>query len=87
MNAARIDFRDDEIRFRVIQYLGSRHFREFDQLQVSVKNGSVTLSGKLSNFYHKQVAIHSCQRVAGVIGMIDRIRVQENGIVYSDSPT
>jgi osmotically-inducible protein OsmY len=44
-------------------------------LQVDVQEGTVTLRGRVASFYEKQVAIHSCQRVAGVHKLIDAVDV------------
>ena len=71
----RVDFPDQELQFRVKSFLSSRHFPGFEMLEVSARNGAVTLSGKVDSFYEKQIAISSCQRVAGVLELIDRIKV------------
>ena len=73
----RITFSDDEICQRVRKFLGSRHFPSFRRLGVAVKHGSVTISGQVCSFYEKQVAITSCQHVAGVLSLIDRIEVSD----------
>lgn len=72
----RIDFPDQELEFRVKSFLSSRHFPGFENIKVNVVNGSVTLSGSVSSFYEKQVAMNSCQRVAGVIKLVDQIGVE-----------
>ncbi len=73
--AGRIDFPDHDVEQRVRTFLNSRHFPAFRKLNVDVANGSVRLSGNLPTFYEKQVALHSCQRVAGVLHLIDEIDV------------
>lgn len=88
MNAApkiRIDYPDQDIQFRVTKFLGSRHFPSFRELDVQVENGTVTLSGELATFYEKQVALNSCQHVAGVLSLIDEVHVEERarGTIYS----
>ena len=72
----RFDFPDDDLQFRVESFLRSRHFPDFEQIEVDVQNGSVTLSGILRSYYEKQVAINSCQRVAGVVDLIDNLDVE-----------
>ncbi len=74
----RIEYPDDDLRLRVESFLKSRHFPAFGQLDVAVRDGAVTLSGALRSFYEKQVAISSCQRVAGVLTLIDNVHVQPN---------
>lgn len=72
----RFDLADEDLQFRVESFLRSRHFPAFEQIEVDVHNGSVTLSGILRSYYEKQVAISSCQRVAGVIDLIDNLDVE-----------
>ena len=68
---------DDDVHLRVCSFLQSRHFPAFRQLGVHVEHGIVTLTGQVCSYYEKQVAITSCQRVAGVRSLIDCIIVSE----------
>lgn len=76
----RVEYPDDDIQFRVSSFLGSRQFGEISKLQVAVQNGTVTLHGTVGSFYEKQVALNSCRRVAGVLSMVDEIRVDTTPI-------
>ena len=80
---------DEEIYFRVCKFLQSRHFPAFRHFGVTVDQGIVTLTGRVCSFYEKQVAITSCQRVAGVRSLIDCIVVsdQEESIAVGQSAT
>ena len=71
----RIDYPDDDVRRRVSRFLYSRHFPAFRNLDIEVQHGAVTLSGVVQSFYEKQVAMTSCQHVAGVLSLIDEIVV------------
>ncbi len=71
----RVDYSDDDVRFRVSSYLKSRHFQNLRQIGVAVQNGTVTLEGTVDSFYEKQIALSSCQRVAGVLSMVDHLSV------------
>ncbi len=71
----RIDYPDDDVRNRVTSFLRGRHFPAFRNLEVEVQNGAVTLSGAVCSYYEKQVALNSCQRVAGVLSLVDRVDV------------
>ncbi len=71
------EFGNEELSRRVNIYLRSRHFDSFSDLDIEVDEGAVIISGKLDTYHQKQVAINSCQRVAGVITLIDRITVQK----------
>ena len=71
-----IDIRSDlDLQTRVSNYLeGQRHFT-LRNLDVFAFNGTVTITGVVERFYEKQLAIHCCQRVAGVLQLIDQVEV------------
>lgn len=73
----RIDYPDNDIQVRVKSFLSSRHFPAFREIDVQVDNGTVTLQGQVNSYYEKQVALNSCQHVAGVLATVDQIVVQE----------
>ena len=66
---------DAEIRNRVTSLLHSSHFPAFRSFGIRVEQGAVTLVGKVQSYYEKQVAMTSCQHVAGVLSFIDEIEV------------
>jgi len=72
----RIDYPDDDVRQRVSRFLNSRHFPTFRNLDIEVEHGAVTLSGNVQSYYEKQIAMTSCQHVAGVLSLIDEIVVE-----------
>ena len=72
----RFDYPDEEVCTRVKNFLFSRHFPSIRELEVDVDNGIVTLSGNVQSYYEKQVAMNSCQHVAGVLDLIDKIEVE-----------
>lgn len=74
----RIDYPDNDIRVRVKSFLFSRHFPAFREIDVRVDNGTVTLQGQVNSYYEKQVALNSCQHVAGVLATVDQIVVQDD---------
>ncbi len=76
MDRIRIEFPDEDLRQRIESFLKTRHFPDFESLHVDVHDGSVTLSGSLRSYYEKQVALNSCQRVAGVLSLIDKVSVR-----------
>ena len=81
----RLDYPDDDLQLRVESFLKSRHFPAFDSLSVEVHHGSVTLSGALCSYYEKQVALSSCQRVAGVLTLIDNVDVCPRRLINFNS--
>ena len=68
---------DRELERRVSNYLQGRHLPSLRKLAVDSCDGSVTLRGKVGTFHEKQVAIHCCQRVAGVVHLIDMVDVAD----------
>ena len=70
--------KDQDLQKRVISFLAGRYLPSLRQLQVDVEEGTVTLRGRVASFYEKQVAIHSCQRVAGVHKLVDAVDVSRS---------
>jgi hypothetical protein len=66
---------DAALARRVRTFLFNRHVPALRQLRVSVDRGIVTLSGRVSTFYEKQLSQASARRVAGVRGVLDQVRV------------
>lgn len=72
------DLEDVDLRRRVLGYLEQRGYPAIRDLTISTNNGSVTLQGKLNSFYEKQICLSTCQRVAGVIRIIDEVEVAKS---------
>lgn len=88
MNVAqqiRIDYPDDDVRQRVSRFLYSQHFPAFRNLDIVVEHGAVTLTGEVQSYYEKQVAMTSCQHVAGVLSLIDEIDVRAEAVAGCDT--
>ncbi len=66
---------DRELEHRIKNYLTSRNVPGLRHLNVAVVEGVVTLRGQVYTFYEKQLCIQCCQRVAGVLGLIDEVGV------------
>ena len=67
---------DTDLKSRVSSFLADRLHPALRRLDVRAANGTVTLQGKVSSFHEKQLALSCCQRVAGVIRLIDEVQVQ-----------
>lgn len=67
--------RDWDLKQRVVNFLGQKQVARRDQVRVDVTEGLVTLHGYVRSFYEKQLIISACQRVAGVISIIDNVQV------------
>jgi osmotically-inducible protein OsmY len=72
-----ISHADHELKRRVLNYLADRHMPALRHLEVEADNGTVTLRGRVRSFYEKQLCQHCCQRVAGVIRLVDAIVVAD----------
>ncbi len=70
---------DRELQHRIRSFLQQKRIPHSSQLRVDVKNGVVTLRGTHRSFYHKQLCIHCCQRVAGVVELVDATHVHPPG--------
>lgn len=69
------DTYDAELKQRIVGYLQQKGYPAIRELTISTDNGLVTLQGKLNSFYEKQLCLSTCQRVAGVVRIIDEMEV------------
>jgi osmotically-inducible protein OsmY len=67
-----------ELELRVRNFLEGRNIPGLRRIGVEAVAGQVTLRGRVRTFYEKQLAIHCCQRVAGVIHVVDAIEVSRD---------
>ena len=65
---------DRELQRRIHSFLANR-IPQSSRLRVEAANGVVTLRGTHTSFYHKQLCINCCQRVAGVVQLNDLTKV------------
>jgi len=72
--------RVNDLELRVRNFLETRNIPSLRRLGVTVLAGQVTLHGRVRTFYEKQLALHCCQGVPGVIKIIDAIEVG-NGVI------
>lgn len=66
---------DAALARRVRTFLFNRHVPALRHLRVVADRGVVTLSGRVSSFYEKQLSYASARRVAGVQRVLDQVRV------------
>jgi osmotically-inducible protein OsmY len=66
---------DRELQRRVYNFLRGRHVPLSPTITIEARNGTVTLSGTHRTYYHKQLCINCCLRVAGVVRLIDATKV------------
>ena len=70
---------DEDLKRRVLDYLLGHKLPTLQAIEVESASGDVTLRGKVSSFYQRQLCINCCRRVAGVLRLIDEIQVVPNG--------
>ena len=64
-----------ELAQRVENYLHSKQVRSLRNVAVEADHGRVVLSGSVGSFYEKQLCLSCTRRVAGVVDLVDKIRV------------
>ncbi len=69
--------KDDRLRQQISLLLNQQHFPSFKDLNVEVDHGLVTISGTLQSYYHRQIALSTCQQLVDVITVIDMMVVSE----------
>ena len=73
-----VDRANSDLKRRIVNYLVSRQVPALRHVEVEAVAGTVILRGKMRSFYHKQLCLHCCQRVAGVIKLIDELVVDSS---------
>ena len=66
---------DRELERRIKNFLQGRNPPALRDLEVEVRNGTAVVTGLVSTFYQKQLATSCCQRVAGVLSVLNEVRV------------
>jgi osmotically-inducible protein OsmY len=70
---------DRDLKARIVNFLFRQNVPGLRMLDVSAKTGVVTVRGLVRSFYHKQLCLSCCQRVAGVVQIRDEIDVLRQG--------
>jgi len=73
---------DEELARRVSLFLATRQVGDLRRLAVTARQGRVRLSGRVSSFYHRQLALTYTRKVAGVLSVDDQIGVT----IYTRTP-
>ncbi|MCG8586001.1 MAG: BON domain-containing protein [Pirellulales bacterium] len=66
---------DHELESRVRVFLAGLKLPGLRNVSVDVDGGIATVGGTVASFHEKQLATHCCQRVAGVVHVVNDIRV------------
>jgi len=51
---------------------------ELRDLELEVRNGAAVITGRVRTFYEKQLATSCCQRVAGVLSVLNEVQVADS---------
>jgi hypothetical protein len=66
---------DSELKRRILIFFFQRHLPALRNVEVAVDAGTVVIQGRVNSFYEKQVCLHCCRRVAGVVQVVDNVEV------------
>ena len=66
---------DRDLKQRISEQLAETRRPNLRRLAVVVNAGCVTIGGCVQSFYERQLAIRSCQSLAGVERLIDAVEV------------
>jgi hypothetical protein len=77
LSASPADSADGDLKRRVTTFLSTQHRPALRSLEVDVREGTVTLRGRVATFYEKQLSGQLARRVAGVIRLVDDVIVKE----------
>jgi carbon storage regulator CsrA len=69
---------DCQLERRIRNFLEGLNLPALRNLEVEVRNGAAVITGRVRTFYHKQLATSCCQRVAGVLSVLNEVRVADS---------
>jgi carbon storage regulator len=69
---------DRRLERRIRNFLEGLNLPALRDLEVEVRSGAAVITGRVSTFYHKQLATSCCQRVAGVLSVLNEVRVTDS---------
>jgi len=70
-----LDKNSGEIKRRITILLGQRGVSSLRRLNIDVEDGTVTLRGRVTSFYERQLCLSCCRHVPGVFNLVDEIDV------------
>ncbi len=66
---------DSDLQRRIVNFLFERGPTSLRYLETEVRGGVAVITGRVRTYYEKQLATCCCQRVAGVLKVINDVRV------------
>jgi osmotically-inducible protein OsmY len=76
---------EEDLLRRVKIFLAGRSMPALRRLKVTVEGNCVSLHGMVRTYYEKQLAVTCCQRVAGVINVVDGIEVENHPHIAAET--
>jgi len=70
-----VERHDVDLERRVRNYLVGRHLPGLRRIEVEAQDGVVTITGRVHTYYEKQLCLACCARVAGVLQLVDQVKV------------
>ena len=67
---------DAELEHRIYSFLHLRQVSPNGRIRLRVRGGTVVVSGKLCSSHAKWLCMECCRRVAGVIKIVDQLRIE-----------
>ena len=77
-SSASIGETDSQLESRIINCLHAKSIPELASIQLDVRDGSVVISGTVSQTSVQRHCYECCLHVAGVKNVIDRIKIRES---------
>ena len=68
---------DRQLERRIRNFLDGLSLPELRDLELEVRNGAAVITGRVRTFYEKQLATSCCQRVAGVLSVLNEVQVAD----------
>jgi carbon storage regulator len=69
---------DRGLERRIRNFLEGLSRPELRDLEFEVRNGAAIITGRVRTFYEKQLASSCCQRVAGVLSVLNEVQVADS---------
>ena len=69
---------DRKLERRIRNFLEGLSLPELRNLELEVRNGAAVITGRVRTFYEKQLATSCCQRVAGVLSVLNEVQVADS---------
>jgi osmotically-inducible protein OsmY len=65
---------DWAVEDRIRKFL-NQYFPRLQAVKAEVRQGVVTMGGRVNSFYERQLCIHCCQQVSGWVQLNDQVQV------------